>query len=97
MESSLLFNYGSDRLTTGITLEIVSGKRKGILNAEIIGKVRKSRKTVEQIVHKKITVYGINTGFGPLCTTIISEEDTRRLQYNLLKSLFLLFSITLHL
>ena len=34
----------------------------------------------------KKTVYGINTGFGPLCTTLISEEDTRKLQHNLLLS-----------
>lgn len=31
-------------------------------------------------------VYGINTGFGPLCDTIISAEDTTLLQHNLLQS-----------
>jgi len=31
-------------------------------------------------------VYGINTGFGPLCTTMISADDTRKLQENILKS-----------
>src|SRR6202012_1462816 len=41
---------------------------------------------VEKIVHAQIPVYGINTGFGPLCDTHISEEDTGTLQYNLLKS-----------
>ena len=38
------------------------------------------------MVHHHDVVYGINTGFGPLCTTIISEEDTKKLQYNLLMS-----------
>src|SRR5690606_39038533 len=31
-------------------------------------------------------VYGINTGFGPLCDTLISAEDTVHLQHNLLQS-----------
>ena len=31
-------------------------------------------------------VYGINTGFGPLCTQLISEKDRLRLQHNLLLS-----------
>jgi len=33
-----------------------------------------------------LPVYGINTGFGPLCDTHINEEDTSTLQSNLLKS-----------
>src|SRR6202012_2682196 len=41
---------------------------------------------VEKIVHAQIPVYGINTGFGPLCDTHINEEDTSLLQSNLLKS-----------
>ena len=41
---------------------------------------------VGKIVEREIPVYGINTGFGPLCDTHIPEEDTCTLQYNLLKS-----------
>jgi histidine ammonia-lyase len=41
---------------------------------------------VEKIVHDHHPVYGINTGFGPLCDTRISEADTSLLQSNLLKS-----------
>jgi histidine ammonia-lyase len=46
----------------------------------------KNRAAVDAIVAGKNTVYGINTGFGPLCTTVISDEDTRKLQLNLLLS-----------
>jgi histidine ammonia-lyase len=80
------FQYGQDHLTPGIALELVSGKRKGILSQPAREKIRENRKIVEAIVHDHSIVYGINTGFGPLCTTIISEDDTRRLQYNLLLS-----------
>jgi len=82
----LLFQYGQDHLTPGIALELVSGKRKGILSNGIREKIRENRNVIESIVQDHKTVYGINTGFGPLCTTIISEQDTKKLQYNLLLS-----------
>jgi histidine ammonia-lyase len=82
----LSFQYGHDHLTPGTALELVSGKRKGILSNDIREKVHQNRKVIESIVQDHKTVYGINTGFGPLCTTIISAEDTKKLQYNLLLS-----------
>jgi len=80
------FNYGSSRLTIGICLDIAAGKVKGVLDAAATGKINASWREVEKIVHGHQTVYGINTGFGPLCDTRISEEDTSLLQTNLLKS-----------
>jgi len=80
------FNYGLDRLTTSKAIEIASGRIKGILSAEAIKQVVKSTAYVEEITAKETTVYGINTGFGPLCNVKISAEDTKELQYNILKS-----------
>ncbi len=73
-------------MTVEIALNIAKGKIKGIIGKEASEKIEKSRRAVLSIVEKKDVVYGINTGFGPLCTTIISEDDTRELQYNILKS-----------
>ena len=81
-----VFRYGEDQLTIGRALHLARGIEKGMLTAETRDRIDKNRKTVERIVHKKKIVYGINTGFGPLCTTLIGEEDTRKLQYNLLMS-----------
>jgi histidine ammonia-lyase len=80
------FYYGQDKLSIGIALEISCGSRKGVLSEKTLGIVKQCQQIVENIVHKKKIVYGINTGFGPLCTTLISEEDTRLLQHNLLMS-----------
>jgi len=80
------FNYGTDHLTVGICLELAAGKRKGIINASAQERINASQKAVREIVHKEIPVYGINTGFGPLCDTHISEDDTALLQSNILKS-----------
>ncbi|MFT3737984.1 MAG: histidine ammonia-lyase [Breznakibacter sp.] len=80
------FHYGESILTIGIALDIARGKQKGILTDQVLKKVQQNREVVGQIVHKQKVVYGINTGFGPLCTTLIDEEDTKKLQYNLLMS-----------
>ncbi len=81
-----IFYYGIDHLTPGIALEIAQGKRKGVLSKEAIQKIERSFKAVGSILKKGEAVYGINTGFGSLCRTVIPEEDTRKLQINLLKS-----------
>jgi histidine ammonia-lyase len=80
------FFYGIDQLTPGICLQIASGTIKAVLNNEAREKLSASKKEVQKIVVRKEPVYGINTGFGPLCDTHISEEDTSRLQENILKS-----------
>jgi histidine ammonia-lyase len=80
------FNYGTDHLTIGICLDIAAGKVQGVINEEAAAHIHTSWKEVEKIVHTHLPVYGINTGFGPLCDTRISEEDTSLLQSNILKS-----------
>jgi histidine ammonia-lyase len=49
-------------------------------------KIAESHQCVQDIIDKGDPVYGINTGFGPLCTTSISREETRILQKNILQS-----------
>jgi histidine ammonia-lyase len=80
------FYYGTQHLTIGICLNIASGKTKGIIGDEAQAAIRNSRSEVEKIVHAQHPVYGINTGFGPLCDTRISEADTSLLQSNILRS-----------
>lgn len=80
------FSYGIDHLTTGKALAIARGNMRGKLTKSSLKKVAKNRAIVERIAAGDNAVYGINTGFGPLCTTMISKEDTATLQYNILKS-----------
>ncbi|MGP4059105.1 histidine ammonia-lyase [Halobacillus sp. H74] len=48
--------------------------------------VRASRETVEEIVQKGHTVYGINTGFGKLSDVRVRSEDVNDLQRHLIRS-----------
>jgi len=80
------FNYGSDFLTVSKALAISKGTLKGVLSPETRQKIKESSAIVEKIALSDKAVYGINTGFGPLCTSMISAEDTKKLQENILKS-----------
>ena len=80
------FNFGEDWLTTSIAIAIASGKTKTNLSAASRKKIHTSWEVVRKIVDKGHPVYGINTGFGPLCTTKISKEETTILQTNILQS-----------
>jgi histidine ammonia-lyase len=83
---SNVFNYGIDHLTVGKTIAIANGTMKGQLNETAIHKIKANQQYVQQIVADNKTVYGINTGFGILANTAISEKDTATLQYKILQS-----------
>ncbi len=80
------FNYGIDKLTVGTAISLGKGKIKGIINSEAAKRIEVSHDHVKQIVENNKTVYGVNTGFGILSNTKISEEDTATLQYKILES-----------
>jgi histidine ammonia-lyase len=81
-----IFNYGIDQLTVTNAIDITSGKMKGVLNKVAVQKIAASQQSVQQIVAVGKTVYGVNTGFGILANTPISEKDTATLQYKILQS-----------
>ena len=78
------FNFGLEKLTLKKVMQLAEGTRAGILLPEVIARIQKSNEIVQNIVQSKKAIYGINTGFGPLCDTIISAKETNKLQRNLL-------------
>lgn len=82
----MVFHYGIDTLTTGIVLDVASGRLTASLNKKAIDRINASEAYVKKIVDDNKTVYGINTGFGILANTTISKEDTTRLQHKILES-----------
>ncbi|WP_316778209.1 histidine ammonia-lyase [Pedobacter antarcticus] len=81
-----IFNYGIEHLTIGICLDIAAGNITGQLSETAKNQINLSWQAVQEIVVREHPVYGINTGFGPLCDTRISEKDTSLLQRNILQS-----------
>lgn len=81
-----MFNYGKDILTTGKALQILRGELKAKINIPTRKKIQRCYNEVVSIAQNEAAVYGINTGFGPLCNTKISKDKTKQLQRNILLS-----------
>lgn len=81
-----LFHYGEDQLTWTIALAITDNQVQAKLGKASRARVLSSADAVKEIASANQVVYGINTGFGPLCTTRINAADTQLLQENILKS-----------
>ena len=56
------------------------------LNPAAKEKILKSREYVDQLIEGNKTVYGITTGFGMFSDVLISKEDAKKLQRNLIMS-----------
>ena len=82
----MIFKYGIDHLTIEIIDKMIKRQCIGKVTDEAREKVAICRSHVDQISQSDRAVYGINTGFGPLCDTRISAEDTTELQRRLLLS-----------
>ena len=80
------FSYGSDKLTPEIAIKIAEGEVLASIDDSQINKINKSRETIDKLSDSSEVIYGVNTGFGALCNTIISEEESNELQENLLRS-----------
>ncbi|MGL5317069.1 MAG: histidine ammonia-lyase [Peptostreptococcaceae bacterium] len=75
---------------SSLTIEdVVNVCRNGYqieLTDSALEKVKTARDLVDQIVEEEKMVYGITTGFGKFSDTVISKEDTKQLQRNLIIS-----------
>jgi histidine ammonia-lyase len=80
----MAFKYGIDRLSLELVNDIANGKTDAILCQQAKDNINRSRQNVEKMASSNTPVYGINTGFGPLCDTQISPTETNLLQKNLL-------------
>lgn len=81
-----MFHFGKDKLTVNKAIALINKEEKYELTVEVRANILQSQQNVESIVASNKTVYGVNTGFGPLCTVKISAEATRKLQENILQS-----------
>ncbi len=81
-----MFKYGLDHLTVSQLISILHGDLKAEISNEAKERINRSHEIVLATAKKEKPVYGINTGFGPLCDTIISKDDTTELQRKILLS-----------
>ena len=80
----------SFKLGSSLRLEdlasVVGGGRSAVLSPSVLRKVAASRRVLETVMASGRTVYGVNTGFGELASTRISNERLTQVQRNLVLS-----------
>lgn len=73
-----------------LALEDVVSVARGFAQVQIAPaaaeKMQRARAFVEEKLRSGEVIYGLTTGFGKFSDTVISPEDTRRLQHNLIVS-----------
>jgi len=57
-----------------------------LLDKSAVELIKAANQAVKKVVEDKITVYGINTGFGSLANQIIPTEKLKQLQHNIVLS-----------
>ncbi|MDG1517597.1 MAG: histidine ammonia-lyase [Flavobacteriales bacterium] len=84
MARQSIFKFGEDALTVQKVMGIVDGTLSTTISKKARLRIIACRKKVDVMAQGNKAIYGINTGFGPLCDTQITPKETNQLQVNLL-------------
>ena len=71
-------------LTVEEIIAVCRGGAEVVLSEESRKKILESRQVVEDLVAEKKVVYGITTGFGKFSDVVISQDECKLLQKNLI-------------
>ena len=74
-----------DKLNVDDVVAVADGRPVGLDPAAVPAMTR-SRAAVEQLVAEGRVVYGITTGFGRFKDRVVSADEVRQLQLNLVRS-----------
>src|SRR3990172_3335053 len=64
----------------------VRERKQVMLSEEAEIKVIKARETVQRALNSKRVIYGLTTGFGALSDVVISKDQAKQLQKNIIMS-----------
>ena len=79
-------HYGESTLSPGQALAVARKLKNAVISSSARERINRSTDIINQIVESGKVVYGVNTGIGTLCRTVISKKDTQKLQKNVLIS-----------
>jgi len=75
-----------DKWTISDWESIANGKVRISFSSATKKSVHRSRKILEDKIASGDIIYGVNTGFGSLCSTSVSQSNLKKLQVNLIRS-----------
>ena len=67
-------------------MSVVRGGATVEFSDEYVNRVQKARNLVEKWTSEDRVMYGVTTGFGSLCTKVISSDEAAKLQHNIIAS-----------
>ena len=73
-------------LTIEQIVEVARFRRRVALAPQAVERIRQGRDTVQRVVERREKVYGVTTGFGALCDKVVTGDQVKRLQRNLIIS-----------
>jgi len=80
-----MYIFNDSKLTTQEIYEIVYRKRKVKVADDSTSRVQKSFDFLMDYAKDNL-VYGVNTGFGPMAQYMVPAEESKQLQFNLIRS-----------
>ena len=80
------FCFGDEPLSLATAWALATATLKPSFSTKGRARIEASYARLQGILSGSSTVYGINTGFGPMCSERISSHELKKLQHNLLKS-----------
>ncbi len=82
-----LFQFNLDDFNISTLRNVINEGHSIELSDDIIERVRKGNAFLQNKLNdQNAVIYGVNTGFGSLCNTIIDDDKLADLQYNLIRS-----------
>jgi histidine ammonia-lyase len=75
-----------EHLTIEDVVKVARENASVVIPEKVKTRVRKCRKFLEELVKKNEVIYGVNTAFGALSNITILQEETKKLQLNLIRS-----------
>ncbi|CAA7600222.1 histidine ammonia-lyase [Acididesulfobacillus acetoxydans] len=81
-----VITIGQGKLTLEDVVAVARYRSKVRLSQLAKESMQKSRDYVDRILRENRVVYGLTTGFGKFSDTLISREDSKTLQWNLIRS-----------
>ena len=75
-----------ENLSLNQFIQGVRYRKQVMLSEEAEIKVIKARETVQRALNSKRVIYGLTTGFGALSDVVISKDQAKQLQRNILMS-----------
>jgi histidine ammonia-lyase len=82
----MLLKIDGKSLTLELIERFIKENQKVVLSDNAVKRIKTGRKLIDKWVHSGEAVYGVTTGFGEFSNVRISENDSKKLQRNLIVS-----------